>query len=74
MSPILKRRLKRFKNNKRAFISLIIFMCLFITSLFAEFIANDKPIIMKYKGEFYFPVFFTYSDKEFNGFFYMAYY
>ena len=69
MSPILKRRLKRFKNNKRAFISLIIFMCLFITSLFAEFIANDKPIIMKYKGEFYFPVFFTYSDKEFNGFF-----
>ena len=59
MSPILKRRLKRFKNNKRAFISLIIFMCLFITSLFAEFIANDKPIIMKYKGEFYFPVFFT---------------
>ena len=42
MSPILKRRLQRFKNNKRAFISLIIFLSLFITSLFAEFMINQS--------------------------------
>ncbi len=69
MSPIFKRRLKRFKNNKRAFISLIIFTFLFIVSLFAELIANDKPIIVNYNGNYYFPILFTYSDKEFGGFF-----
>lgn len=69
MSPIVKRRLKRFKNNKRAFISLIIFTFLFVVSLFAELIANDKPIIMKYNDKYYFPILFSYSDKEFGGYF-----
>ena len=69
MSPIFTRRLKRFKNNKRAFISLIIFTFLFIVSLFAELIANDKPIIVNYNDKYYFPILFTYSDKEFGGFF-----
>ncbi len=48
-------------------ISLIIFLALFLTSLVAELVANDKPIIMKYNDKFYFPVFATYSDKEFGG-------
>lgn len=69
MSPIVKRRLKRFKNNKRAFISLIIFTFLFVISLFAELIANDKPVIMKYNDKYYFPILFSYSDKEFGGYF-----
>lgn len=47
--------------------SLIIFLILFIISLFAEFVANDKPIIAKYKGQFYFPIFQTYSDRDFGG-------
>ncbi len=69
MNAVAKRRLKRFKNNKRAFISLIIFAFLFTVSLFSEFIANDKPIIMSYNSKLYFPILFSYSDKEFGGFF-----
>ncbi len=69
MNSIAQRRIKRFKNNKRAYISLIIFTFLFTISLFAELIANDKPIIMSYNSKLYFPVFFLYTDKEFGGFF-----
>ena len=69
LSPITKRRITRFKNNKRAFISLIIFLVLFIMSLFAEFIANDKPLFMVYKDKYYFPIFKVYHDTEFGGFF-----
>ena len=67
MTPISKRRLRLFCANKRGAWSLAIFMILFIASLFAEFIANDKPIILQYHGEYYFPVFKTYSEKEFGG-------
>ncbi|MDR2104607.1 MAG: ABC transporter permease [Deferribacteraceae bacterium] len=68
-SPLTQRRLKRFKKNKRAFISLIIFAFFFILSLFAEFIANDKPIILIYNGRLYLPVIISYSESEFGGFF-----
>ena len=47
--------------------SLWLFLALFLTSLCAEIVANDKPIIMEYKGKMYFPVFASYSDKEFGG-------
>ncbi len=47
--------------------SLILFLVLFLTSLIAELVANDKPIIMKYEEKLYFPLFVTYSDKEFGG-------
>ena len=47
--------------------SLIIFLTLFFISLFAEFVANDKPIIMEYKEKLYFPILFFHSDKEFGG-------
>ncbi len=69
MNAVTRRRIRRFKNNKRAFISLIIFTVLFVISLFAELIANDKPLIMSYNSKLYFPILFTYSDKEFGGFF-----
>ncbi|MDR2400469.1 MAG: ABC transporter permease [Deferribacteraceae bacterium] len=69
LSPLAKRRLKRFKSNKRAFFSLIIFTAFFLLSLFAEFIANDKPIILIYEGKLYFPVLAEYPETEFGGIF-----
>ncbi len=66
-SPITKRRLVLFKANKRGFWSLWVFLALFLLTLFAEFIANDKPIVMEYKGELYFPVFKVYSERAFGG-------
>ncbi len=67
MTPITQRRLALFRANKRGFWSLWIFLLLFFISLFAEFIANDSPIILKYKGELYFPVFKMYPEKTFGG-------
>ncbi|MDR2486151.1 MAG: ABC transporter permease [Treponema sp.] len=60
-------RWERFTQNKRAFISLWIFSILFGLSLFAEFIANDKPILLRFDGTFYFPVFRNYSELIFGG-------
>ena len=56
LSPINRRRLNNFKANKRGWWSLWIFLILFVLSLFAEFIANDRPLIVRYKGEWLFPV------------------
>ena len=67
MSPIAKRRIKQFKNNKRAYFSLIIFTIIFIISMTANVIANDKPLILSYKGSLYFPILKTYSDADFGG-------
>lgn len=67
LSSLTKKRLEIFRSNQRGFRSLWIFLFLFLASLCSEIIANDKPIIMKYKGEFYFPVFKMYSDKAFGG-------
>ena len=67
MTPITRRRLQLFYANKRGFWSLWIFLALFFVSLFAEFIANDKPILLSYKGELYSPVFHHYSEKTFGG-------
>ena len=50
LSPLWTRRFKAFKANRRAFYSLIIFLGVFVLSLFAEFIANDKPLIFKYNN------------------------
>ncbi|NOD32747.1 ABC transporter permease subunit [Ruegeria sp. HKCCD6228] len=67
LSPLNQRRWSNFRRNKRAFWSLIIFAVLFGLSLFAEFIANDKPILVKYRGEFYMPVFNFYAETDFGG-------
>lgn len=56
VTPITRRRIERFRRNRRAYWSLIVFLILFVLSLFAEFIANDKPILVRYDGKFYFPV------------------
>ena len=67
LSPMSKRRLRNFKANRRGYIALWIFLALFILSAPAEFIANDKPLIVKYDGELYFPVVASYAETEFGG-------
>ena len=68
LSPLNQRRWANFTANKRGYWSLVIFLSLFILSLFAEFLANDRPIVMSYKGEILFPVFVDYPESKFGGF------
>lgn len=68
LSPINRRRWNNFKANKRGLWSLRIFLALFAVTLFAEFIANDKPVIARYKGEFLLPVLVDYPESKFGGF------
>src|SRR6516225_7756819 len=67
LSPMNQRRLRVFKANKRGYYSLLLFVTLFTLSLFAEFIANDKPILVKYDGALYMPIFKMYTEKQFGG-------
>jgi microcin C transport system permease protein len=67
LSPINKRRWQNFKSNKRGYWSLWIFLFLFIVSLFAEFIANDKPFMIDHDGKLYFPSVVTYSEAAYGG-------
>ena len=67
LSPLNQRRWRNFKRNRRAFWSLIIFSILFGLSLFAEFIANNKPILVKHQGEYYMPIFNFYPETAFGG-------
>ena len=66
MSPVNRRRWENFKRNRRGYISLWLFLILFVISLFAELIANDKPLYVRFNGQSYFPVFVTYPDKTFG--------
>jgi len=56
LSPLTVRRLQNFKSNKRGYYSTITFLILFFISVFAELIANDKPIIILFNGELKFPI------------------
>lgn len=67
LSPLNQRRWRNFKRNRRAVWSLWIFTVLFVLSLFAELIANDKPIVVNYRGEIRMPVFSFYSERDFGG-------
>ncbi|WPO66398.1 ABC transporter permease [Acinetobacter haemolyticus] len=69
MSPVMKSRLARFKKNKLGFRCFILFTIIFILSLAAEFIANDKPLLVKYQDSFYFPVFKDYPETTYGGVF-----
>jgi microcin C transport system permease protein len=68
LTPLNQRRLRNFRRNKRGYWSFWIFLVFFVVSLFAEFIANDKPILVYYKGEYLFPVFHEYPEEKFGGF------
>ncbi len=67
LSPLNQRRWRNFKRNKRALWSLIIFSILMVIALPAEFVANDKPILVKFQGEFYTPVLRFYPETAFGG-------
>jgi len=69
MSPLNQRRWQNFKTNKRGYWSLWIFMVLFSFSLFAELIANDKPLLISYEGGYYTPFLNNYPETTFGGFF-----
>lgn len=60
-------RWARFKRSRRGYVSLWIFGVLFVVSLFAEALSNDKPLLVHYRGEFYFPILKTYPETAFGG-------
>ncbi|MFZ1105485.1 MAG: ABC transporter permease [Hyphomicrobiaceae bacterium] len=68
LSPINRRRWHNFKSNRRGFWSLLLFAVLFVATLCAELIANDRPIVLLYKGEVLFPVLVDYPEAKFGGF------
>tara|TARA_B100000029_G_scaffold422457_1_gene429184 strand:- start:3039 stop:4064 length:1026 start_codon:yes stop_codon:yes gene_type:complete len=67
LSTLNKRRLKNFIKNKRGFYSFWIFTILFVISLFANFIANEKPLLVKYESNLYFPIFKSYPETIYGG-------
>ena len=67
ITPITRRRLHNFRANKRGFWSLWIFLALFLTSLFAELIANDRPLLINFDGAYYMPFLNAYPETMFGG-------
>ena len=67
VSPMTVRRLAAFRRNERGFAALVIFLFLFTCSLFAEFIANDRPLLVRYEGTLYAPVLVDYPETTFGG-------
>ncbi len=67
LSSLNRRRWENFKKNRRGYWSFWLFMILFVVSLFAEFIANDRPLIVSHEGRTMYPVFFAYPETAFGG-------
>jgi microcin C transport system permease protein len=67
ITPLTRRRLDSFRRNRRGFWSLWIFLAVFLVTLFADFIANDRPILVHFNGAWYFPVFADYPETTFGG-------
>ncbi len=67
LSPITLRRLEQFRANRRGAISLVLFLILFLVTLGAEFVANDKPILLRFEDRFYMPVFQEIPETAFGG-------
>ena len=68
-TPLTRRRFAQFRANRRGWWSLWLFLLLFGLSLGAEFIANDRPLLVNYRGSIYFPVFKDYAETDFGGVF-----
>ncbi|MBF0294294.1 MAG: ABC transporter permease [Magnetococcales bacterium] len=66
-SPLVRRRWRRFKANRRGFVSLWLFSTLFLLTMGAELIANDKPLLIRYEGNYYFPMIRAYPETLFGG-------
>ncbi len=67
LSSLNKRRLDNFKSNKRGWYSFLIFTFLFLVSIFADFIANEKPLFIKYQNQIYLPIINEYAETTFGG-------
>jgi microcin C transport system permease protein len=67
LTPLTRRRLANFSANRRGYLSLRIFLVLLVLSLFAEIIANDKPLLLGFDGGLYSPVLFSYPETKFGG-------
>lgn len=67
MSELNRRRWRNFRRNGRAFWSLVIFSVLFVVAMFAEVVANDKPIVVSYRGDLYWPAYNFYPETAFGG-------
>ncbi len=67
LSAINQRRLENFKANRRGYWSMVLFLSLFVISLFAELVANDKPLLISYKDELYTPFLVSYPETAFGG-------
>ncbi len=66
LTPVTRRRLAIFREHRRGYASFWIFLVLFVVSLFAEFIANDRPLLVRYDGTFYVPVLHNYPETTFG--------
>ena len=67
LSPLNQRRWRNFKANRRAYWSLIIFAALYVVSLFAEVIANERPLLVSYRGALHTPFLTFYPERAFGG-------
>ena len=67
MSPLNRRRLKNFKSNKRGWYSFWIFILLFVICISADFISNDKPLLVKFDQKYFFPIFYHYPETIYGG-------
>ncbi len=68
LSPLNRRRLQNFKRNRRGYFAFWIFLAMFFASMGSEFICNERPLFVSYKGEWLFPVFVNYPEDKFGGF------
>jgi microcin C transport system permease protein len=66
LSPVTRRRLRVFRQHRRGFVCFWIFLALFCLSLCAELIANDRPLVVRYDGHWYFPVLHDYPETTFG--------
>ncbi|RMX10966.1 ABC transporter permease [Allofranklinella schreckenbergeri] len=62
-----QRAWRRFKRNRLGYGSFVLFALMLALSLMAELLSNDKPLLMRYEGQYYFPVFQTYPETQFGG-------
>ncbi len=66
-SPVNQARWARFRHNRRGYWSLWLFLILFLCSLGAELLANDRPLLVQYRGQLYVPVLKNYTEQTFGG-------
>ena len=64
-----QRAWQRFRRNRRGYWSLVIFVAIFVLSLGAEMLSSNRPLMVRYQGEYFFPIVKTYPETTFGGFF-----